>query len=151
MVVRRKNATYLALTDVSIRKVLLLKICFQLSQKFCCVILNVIFILIHIIVQVEANYHNSLNKLIEAVKTNYNDRFEIWKNWGGGILSSKSNAKFAKVERARTREVRSVWIKWWRESRLLMAFNWSDHCTLHIFGFRIPCGKRTNCSVNGNA
>lgn len=57
----------------------------------------------------EANDRNSLNKLIEVVKTNYNDRFdEIRKNWGGGILSSKSRAKFAKVERARAREVRAV-------------------------------------------
>ncbi|MDK2413025.1 ribosomal L7Ae/L30e/S12e/Gadd45 family protein, partial [Aphanizomenon sp. 202] len=73
MVVRRKNATCLALTDV------------------------------------EANDRNNLNKLIEVVKTNYNDRYEeIRKNWGGGTLSAKSRAKFAKVERARAREVRTV-------------------------------------------
>lgn len=60
-------------------------------------------------IQVEANDRNNLNKLIEVVKTNYNDRYEeIRKNWGGGTLSAKSRAKFAKVERARAREVRSV-------------------------------------------
>lgn len=57
----------------------------------------------------EANDRNNLNKLIEVVKTNYNDRYEeIRKNWGGGTLSAKSRAKFAKVERARAREVRTV-------------------------------------------
>merc|ERR1712241_375960 len=40
----------------------------------------------------------TLNKLIEAVKANYNDRFEeIRKTWGGGIMGAKSQARLAKL------------------------------------------------------
>jgi len=58
---------------------------------------------------VEPNDRGNLNKLVETIKTNYNDRFdEIRKHWGGGIRSSKSMAKTAKLERARAREIRAT-------------------------------------------
>merc|ERR1712142_961709 len=48
----------------------------------------------------------SLNKVIEAVKTNFNDRFEeLRKHWGGGIMGSKSQAKVAKLEKAKAKEL----------------------------------------------
>ncbi|KAK2718789.1 large ribosomal subunit protein eL8-like [Artemia franciscana] len=56
--------------------------------------------------QVEAGDRNALAKLIETVKTNYNDRFEeIKKHWGGGTLGSKSNARIAKIEKAKAKEM----------------------------------------------
>ena len=56
--------------------------------------------------QVESNDRMNLNKLIEAVKINYNDRYdEIRKNWGGGVLGAKSLAKIAKLEKAKAKEV----------------------------------------------
>lgn len=55
---------------------------------------------------VESNDRSSLNKLIEAVKTNYNDRYdEIRRNWGGGILGAKSNSKIFKLEKAKAKEI----------------------------------------------
>lgn len=47
-----------------------------------------------------------LNKLVEAVKTNYNDRHdEIRRHWGGGVLGSKSAARIAKLEKIKAREM----------------------------------------------
>jgi len=58
------------------------------------------------ITEVESGDRSALNKLIEAVKTNYNDRAdEIRKNWGGGLLGSKSAARIAKLERAKAKEL----------------------------------------------
>lgn len=55
---------------------------------------------------VESNDRSSMNKLIEAIKTNYNERYdEIRKNWGGGILGAKSTAKIAKLEKAKAKEI----------------------------------------------
>merc|ERR1719228_885714 len=49
---------------------------------------------------------SSLNKIIEAVKTNFNDRFEeLRKHWGGGVMGSKSQAKVAKIEKAKAKEL----------------------------------------------
>ncbi|XP_054153065.1 60S ribosomal protein L7a-like isoform X2 [Oppia nitens] len=48
----------------------------------------------------------SLTKLVEVVKTNFNDRFdEIRRQWGGGILGAKSRAKISKLEKAKQREL----------------------------------------------
>ncbi|XP_070581936.1 large ribosomal subunit protein eL8-like [Ptychodera flava] len=50
----------------------------------------------------------ALNKLIEAVKTNYNERYEeIRRHWGGGIMGAKSQARIAKLERAKEKELAS--------------------------------------------
>ena len=58
-----------------------------------------------IFMQVESNDRSSLNKLVETVKTNYNERFdEIRKHWGGGSLGSKSAAKVAKLEKTKIKE-----------------------------------------------
>ncbi|WP_411027376.1 ribosomal L7Ae/L30e/S12e/Gadd45 family protein, partial [Salmonella sp. s54925] len=44
---------------------------------------------------------HSLNNLVDAVKTNYNDRYdEIRRHWGGGIMGVKSQAVTDKLERA---------------------------------------------------
>ena len=48
----------------------------------------------------------TLTKLVEVVRTNFNDRYdEIRRNWGGGVLGSKSRAKLAKVEKAKAKEL----------------------------------------------
>jgi len=48
----------------------------------------------------------ALNKVVEAVKTNFNDRFEeLRKHWGGGIMGSKSQARVAKLEKAKAKEL----------------------------------------------
>ena len=47
-----------------------------------------------------------LTKLVEVVRTNFNDRFdEIRRQWGGGILGAKSRAKITKIEKARQKEL----------------------------------------------
>ncbi|CAF1274702.1 unnamed protein product [Rotaria sordida] len=48
---------------------------------------------------------SGLNKLIEAVKTNFNDRFdELRRHWGGGVLGNKSQARINRLERLKARE-----------------------------------------------
>lgn len=55
---------------------------------------------------VENNDKANFSKVLEAVKTNFNDRHEeIRRHWGGGILGSKSLARIAKLERAKAREL----------------------------------------------
>ncbi|ESO96655.1 hypothetical protein LOTGIDRAFT_202003 [Lottia gigantea] len=49
---------------------------------------------------------SSLSKLVEAVRTNYNERHEeIRRTWGGGILSKRSQAKQARIERIKAKEL----------------------------------------------
>jgi large subunit ribosomal protein L7Ae len=58
------------------------------------------------ITNVESGDRTSLNKLVESVKTNYNERGdEIKKHWGGGSLGGKSAAKIAKIEKAKAKEL----------------------------------------------
>lgn len=48
----------------------------------------------------------TLTKLVEVVRTNFNERYdEIRRHWGGGVLGSKSRAKLAKVEKAKAKEL----------------------------------------------
>jgi len=55
--------------------------------------------------QVDSADRNQFSKLLEAVKTNFNDRYEeLRRHWGGGILGAKSAARLAKIERAKVRE-----------------------------------------------
>lgn len=55
---------------------------------------------------VENNDKANFSKVLEAVKTNFNDRHEeIRRHWGGGILGSKSLARIAKLERVKAREL----------------------------------------------
>jgi len=46
-----------------------------------------------------------LNKLIEAIKTNFNERYdELRRHWGGGVLGNKSQARINRLERIKARE-----------------------------------------------
>merc|ERR1712212_658323 len=58
------------------------------------------------ITQVESSDRSALSKVVETVKTNYNERAdEIRKHWGGGSLGSKSAAKVAKLEKLKAIEL----------------------------------------------
>ena len=49
---------------------------------------------------------SALAKLVEAIRTNYNDRYdEIRRHWGGNILGPKSVACIAKPEKAKAKEL----------------------------------------------
>merc|ERR1712179_704305 len=53
------------------------------------------------ITDVDSGDRGSLNKLVETVKTNYNERAEeIKKHWGGSSLGSKSQARINKMKKA---------------------------------------------------
>jgi len=55
--------------------------------------------------QVESGDRSQFTKLLEAIKTNFNERYdELRRHWGGGILGSKSAARIAKIERAKVKE-----------------------------------------------
>jgi len=58
------------------------------------------------ITDVDSGDRGSLNKLVETVKTNFNERAEeIKRHWGGSSLGNKSSAKIAKVEKAKAKEM----------------------------------------------
>ncbi|KAF4525914.1 hypothetical protein B566_EDAN014631 [Ephemera danica] len=54
----------------------------------------------------EAGDRANFAKIVESIKNNFNERYEeIRKHWGGGLLGSKSQARIAKLERAKAREL----------------------------------------------
>ncbi|XP_038601075.1 60S ribosomal protein L7a [Tachyglossus aculeatus] len=56
--------------------------------------------------QVNPEDKSNLAKLVEAIKTNYNDRYdEIRRHWGGNVLGPKSVARIAKLEKAKAKEL----------------------------------------------
>merc|ERR1711923_563109 len=58
------------------------------------------------ITNVESSDRTALNKLVETVKTNYNERAEeIKRHWGGSSLGNKSTARINKQKKANEREV----------------------------------------------
>merc|ERR1712080_206057 len=58
------------------------------------------------ITDVDSGDRGSLNKLVDTVKTNFNERAdEIKKHWGGSSLGNKSTAKIAKMEKAKAKEM----------------------------------------------
>uniref|UniRef100_A0A2R9AAW3 60S ribosomal protein L7a n=1 Tax=Pan paniscus TaxID=9597 RepID=A0A2R9AAW3_PANPA len=58
--------------------------------------------------QVNSEDKDTLAKLVEAIRTNYNDRYrydEIRCHWGGNVLGPKSVARIAKLEKAKAKEL----------------------------------------------
>uniref|UniRef100_A0A2I3TI60 60S ribosomal protein L7a n=1 Tax=Pan troglodytes TaxID=9598 RepID=A0A2I3TI60_PANTR len=56
--------------------------------------------------QANSEDKGTLAKLVEAIRTNYNDRYdEIRRHWGGSILGPKSVAHIAKLEKAKAKEL----------------------------------------------
>ncbi|CAF3409554.1 unnamed protein product [Rotaria sp. Silwood1] len=54
---------------------------------------------------VNAEDKSGLGKLVEAIKTNFNERYdEIRRHWGGGVLGNKSQARINRLERLKARE-----------------------------------------------
>jgi len=48
---------------------------------------------------------SGLSKIVEAIKTNFNDRYdELRRHWGGGVLGNKSQARINRLERLKARE-----------------------------------------------
>merc|ERR1711902_359325 len=57
-------------------------------------------------IEVDSGDRGSLNKLVETVKTNFNERAdEIKRHWGGSSLGNKSSARIAKIEKAKAKEM----------------------------------------------
>jgi len=55
---------------------------------------------------VNAEDKPSLAKVVDAVKTNFNERYdEIRRHWGGGLLGAKSQSRINKLERAKAKEI----------------------------------------------
>ena len=62
--------------------------------------------------QVNSEDKGALAKLLEAIRTNYNDRYdEICHHWGGNVLGPKSVARIAKLEKQRLKNSPLHWVK----------------------------------------
>merc|ERR1712218_558110 len=58
------------------------------------------------ITNVESTDRSALNKLVETVKTNYNERAEeIKKHWGGSTLGAKSSYRINKAKKDAAKEI----------------------------------------------
>uniref|UniRef100_A0A2K6C022 60S ribosomal protein L7a n=1 Tax=Macaca nemestrina TaxID=9545 RepID=A0A2K6C022_MACNE len=56
--------------------------------------------------QVNSEDKGALAKLVEAIRTNYSDRYnEICRHWGGNVLGPKSVARIVKLEKAKAKEL----------------------------------------------
>ena len=56
--------------------------------------------------QVNSEDKGAVAKLVEAIRTNYNDRYnEIQHHWGGKVLGSKLVNCIAKLEKAKAKEL----------------------------------------------
>merc|ERR1712080_336304 len=56
--------------------------------------------------QINPEDRASLNKLLEAIRTNFNERYdEMRRHWGGGVNGNKSQRKAEKVARMKAKEV----------------------------------------------
>jgi large subunit ribosomal protein L7Ae len=56
--------------------------------------------------KVDSSDRGSLNKVVETVKTNFNERAdEIKRHWGGSSLGNKSAAKITKLEKLKAKEL----------------------------------------------
>ncbi|XP_052033619.1 60S ribosomal protein L7a-like [Apodemus sylvaticus] len=56
--------------------------------------------------QVNSEGKGALAKLVGAIRTNYNDKYdEIRLHWGGSILGPMSAARIAKLEKAKAKEL----------------------------------------------
>jgi ribosomal protein L7Ae-like RNA K-turn-binding protein len=57
-------------------------------------------------IQVNSEDKGALAKLVEAIRPNYNERYdEIRRHWGGNVLGPKSVARIAKLEKAKAKEL----------------------------------------------
>lgn len=66
----------------------------------------IVMLLFFLFFQVDSGDRANFAKIVEAIKTNFNDRYdEIRRHWGGGILGSKSAARIAKLEKAKAKEL----------------------------------------------
>ena len=57
------------------------------------------------LVHVNPEDRANLTKLVDTIKTNFNERFdEMRKQWGGGLVSKRSRTKITKIEKAKEKE-----------------------------------------------
>jgi len=48
---------------------------------------------------------SGLSKVVDAIKTNFNERYEeLRRHWGGGVLGNKSQARINKIEKIKAKE-----------------------------------------------